>query len=90
MYSEIIPFLLILLLLGHMVYMERQNRKERAFHLHLIDRLQNKLMAKDLTEYTLVTKDRTGRTVTNPLMSTIDKNNKARYRDLHGEENEDG
>lgn len=87
---EIIPFVVILLLLSFIFYMDHVNRKERAFHLNFIDRLQNKLMARDLTEYSMQAKERVGRTVSNPLMTTIEKNNKARHQALHGEDQDDG
>lgn len=87
---EFIPFILILLLLAIIVYMDQVNRKERAFHLNLIDRLQNKLMAKDLYDYNQSNKDKSERNVTNPLMKRINKLFNERNRPIEDEDSNDG
>ena len=63
-----------ILLIAVLVWREERNRKERVFHLDMIDRLQNKLMARDLTEYTQQSRPSKPTGVTNPIMDRIRKN----------------
>lgn len=85
---DLFPWLLILLLFAFIIYTEHKNRKERAFHLHFIDRLQNKLMARDFTEYALQTRTGTKKNVTNPLMDQMAKNYEIRDKSLRGDTDE--
>jgi hypothetical protein len=71
-----------LLLLALLFYMIRSNQKERRFYLDFIDRLQNKLMSRDFTEYTLQSRAKTGKNISNPLMSNIQKQVKERTEQM--------
>lgn len=64
--------ILIFLLLAERLWLETRVRKERMHYLNFIDRLQNKLMARDLGEYQSL--DRPIGGVKNPLMERIAKN----------------
>lgn len=63
-----------LLLIAGWLYTDYLHRKERRCYLDFIDRLQNKLMARDFTEYTNQTRQTGDKKVTNPLMNNIRNN----------------
>lgn len=82
---DMFPWLLILLLFAFIVYTEHKNRKERAFHLNFIDKLQNKLMSRDFTEYAIQARQGAKKNVTNPLMDQMVKNYEERDKAILGD-----
>lgn len=77
---------LIVMLLFIIVYMEYLSRKERAQYLNLIDRLQNKIMSRDYSEYASQSRGKTGKNVTNPLMDQMVKNYAERDKAIRGDD----
>ena len=86
-YSEIILALIIILLLVIMRRGESERAKERKLFLESIDRLQNKLMARDFTEYANQTRQTGQKKVSNPLMDKVNKN--MQERNVQPEESEE-
>lgn len=71
--------------------MDKNNRKEREYHLDFIDRLQNKLMSRDYGDYTNQSRIK-GLKVTNPFMERLNQRLKARSdlrRNESSEESDD-
>lgn len=74
----IIQCLLIVVVICMLIYTDHQHRKERQIHLDFIDRLQNKLMSRDFTEYSVQSRQPEPKVVTNPLMARVRQNMRER------------
>lgn len=85
MIGEVVLLSILILMFLIMVYMEVRSDKEKRILRETIHDLQNRLMAKDFTEYTMHIRDKKPK-VKNHLMDRIKNNYNQRAKEMYGDD----